>query len=131
MLYSFWFGLVFVPCGGGIGRTWDYNWRVESQFKISSEYEMIFKVWGKFGITNQLNTEHISSASDCDHQKYQLSRCQSWVVRQKIQLDFFPKFLSKTVHYYCCVIDLFALYYHLHAYTDHRLTDRLMKVCCV
>lgn len=46
--------------------------------------------WGK-GIVNQLNTEHISSASDCGHQKCKLSRCQNSDFRQKTQLDLFSK----------------------------------------
>lgn len=44
--------------------------------------------WEK-GIRNQLNAEHISSASDYGHQKCKLSGCQNSDFRQKTKLDFF------------------------------------------
>lgn len=130
MLSYFWFVLLFVPCcWGGIMRTKDYDWKVKGQFKLSSEYEIILPCGEKAEITYQLNTECISSASDCAHQKYPFSRCQSSVVRQNTQSDFFQKFQSRTTHCYCCVTDFFAIQYHLRAYTDHR--HSLMKACGV
>lgn len=46
--------------------------------------------WGK-GIAIQMNTEHISSASDYGHQKCKLSRCQNLDFKEKTQLDIFSK----------------------------------------